>query len=206
MTSNEPQRTAELAGPPTYREGEDTGLGVPVAPAAERAGNGAGTDTLRRLDLRDFLAAVLRVFAEDDGAGKVLAGPFPMRAGGQELTPDVLFVSTEHLDRFTPDGLNGPADFVLQIAAQDAWDQARRRLEAAGVREYWLITPDGAHVERHGRGDEGAYSAVRSDTSGTLRGAVLPLFWLRPEWLSARPLPLVRTVLIEWGLPRLFAD
>lgn len=203
MTTTEPKRTAELAGPPMYREDGDEGLGSPVSPPSE--GN-AGT--LRRLDLRDFLAAVMRVFAEDDGAGKVLAGPFPMRAApdAADLSPDILFVADGHLERLMPERLEGPADLAVQIAEATSWDSLRERYERAGVPEYWLLEPSGKRILFRALGDAGRYEDLPIEDSGIVRSRLLPLLWLRAEWLSAHPLPLLRSVLIEWGLPRLFAD
>lgn len=186
MTHTDPSRTATTAGSPS---GQETGSGL-----------------TRRRDLLDFLTAILRVFAEDDDAGKVLSGPIPMRAGLEELSPDIVFVASHHLERLSSSGLTAPADLVVQIAASAEWQRLKSQFEAAGVGEYWLVAPDGYGIETGRRGPDGVYTPLAIEDSGIFRSAVLPLLWIRTEWLAAQPPPLVRTVLIEWGLPRLFAD
>jgi hypothetical protein len=157
--------------------------------------------------VRDFITAILRVSAEDEGSGKMLSGPLPMRteAGRPDLAPDVFFVRSEHRDRLKPDYLDGPAVPAVEFAAAGGLGR-REAYERAGVAEYWVVCPESGRAEFWALGEDGRYRAVPVEESGIVRGRVLPRLWVRTEWLCSDPLPLVRTVLIEWGLPRLFSD
>jgi Uma2 family endonuclease len=149
----------------------------------------------RHQDLADFLTAVLRIYVESRGLGRVRSAPFQMKTGpdlpGRE--PDVLYVSAEHLDRLKENYLDGPADLVVEIVspksgARDRGDKFYE-YEEGGVSEYWLIDPQRRQAEFYQRGDDNRYHPVLADKDDRYHARLLPGFWLRVSWLWQTPLP-----------------
>ena len=160
----------------------------------------------RHQDLATFLAALLRFFVESRRLGLALTAPFQMKIGpdlpGRE--PDIVFIAREHLDRLRDTYLEGPADLVVEIISRDS--RARDRgekfyeYEQGGVREYWLLDYLRRQAEFYQLGTNGIYHLVPAGSDGIYRSAVLDGLWLKVEWLWQEPLPLLLTVLKEWGL------
>jgi Uma2 family endonuclease len=157
----------------------------------------------RHQDLSDFLAFVMRAFAEAHNLGVVRSAPFQMKTGpdlpGRE--PDILFTAQEHLDRLKETYLDGPADVVVEIVSPESMGRDRGEkfyeYEGGGVREYWLIDPQRRRAEFYRLGEEGWYqlAPVDEDRSGVLSG-----FWVKPSWFWEEPLPRVLDVLKELGV------
>jgi Uma2 family endonuclease len=143
-----------------------------------------------------FLTSLIGTYARAFGLGEALIAPFEVRLrDGARLEPDVLFVTAEHRDRWQGARLVGPADFVAEFVSDwsVAHDRRRKFLEyqAAGVREYLIID----RCRRPGQFDffrldaEGIYQRVAPDAQGRYHPAVLPGFWLDPNWFWQDPLP-----------------
>lgn len=156
--------------------------------------------------LGDFLTALLRFFVEAKRLGLVLSAPFQMkletRPSGRE--PDLLFISSDRLDRLKEMYLDGPADLAVEIISTDS--RARDRgekfyeYEQGGVREYWLIDPLRKQAEFYLLGDDKLYQLAPIGKDGKFHSAVLKGLYLRVDWLWQEPLPPLLTVLKEWGL------
>jgi Uma2 family endonuclease len=157
-------------------------------------------------DIADFLAALLRHFAEAKGLGKVLTAPFLMkldtRPSGRE--PDIVFIAGERSDRLKRVFLDGPADVAVEVISPDSQTRDRREkyyeYEKAGVREYWLIDPTRKQAEFYELGKDGVYSAVIIGDDGLFHSQVIEGLWLKVDWLWQEPLPTLMSVLREWGL------
>ena len=93
--------------------------------------------TTRHQRLVQFVLLVLTLFAERFDHGEVFAGPLAMRLGprGPVREPDVFFVAKEHADRVQPDGLEGPADLVIEVVSDDSVtrDRAEKFYEYQGT-------------------------------------------------------------------------
>src|SRR5205085_3602157 len=160
----------------------------------------------RHQRLLSFLASILQHFIEAKNLGMLLFAPFQMklatRPSGRE--PDLLFIAQEHLDRLKNTYLDGPSDMALEIISPES--RARDRgekfyeYEQAGVREYWLIDPVRKQAEFYRLGDDGIYQIVTGSEDGIFRSAVLNGLSLKVDWLWQEPLPMLLTVLKEWGL------
>jgi Uma2 family endonuclease len=155
-------------------------------------------------DISCFVGALLRLFAEQGAAGRVLGDPYVMRPVASEMgrAPDVMFVSSEHLDRIRPTHLEGPADLAVEIVSPESRIRDRGdkfyEYEKAGVREYWIIDPDRKRAEFYRLGGDGAYEAALPAEDGRYESVVIGGFWVRVGWLWDRP-P-VLSVLREWGI------
>jgi len=152
-----------------------------------------------------FLHIVLSLFANLFNLGVVRVAPFEMRVrpDGPAREPDLLFIARDHLDRLTPERLEGPADLVVEVISDDsvARDRADKFYEyqEAGVREYWLIDPrpDKERADFYQLTPEGRFQAALPDADGRYHAAVLPDFWFRPDWLWQETLPDPLTALAE---------
>ncbi len=155
-------------------------------------------------DISCFVGALLRLFAEQGAGGRVLGDPYVMRPVASEIgrAPDVMFVSSEHLDRIRPTHLEGPADLAVEIVSPESRIRDRGdkfyEYEKAGVREYWIIDPDRKRAEFYRLGGDGAYEAALPAEDGRYESVVIGGFWVRVGWLWDRP-PIL-SVLREWGI------
>lgn len=169
---------------------------VMVSPASER-----------HEDLRRFLEAVVGIFAEQRGLGRVLGGAFlmrlpdPVRSARQ---PDLLFVATGRLHRLKETYLDGPADLVVEIISPDSRLRDRgekfAEYEMGGVREYWLLDPERREADFYRLDERGRYRLAEPDREGWYQSLTLSGFSLRVEWLWEVPLPKVLEILRELGL------
>ena len=152
-----------------------------------------------------LVAALLDTFARVFGLGRVGTAPYPMvlQPGGPHREPDVLFLRTENLDRWTEQRLHGPADLVVEVLSEDTAreDLGRKREQYAtiGVREYLILDARPGRQEfAYLRWDEaGRYEPVAPDTEGRYHSTVLPGFWLDPAWFRQDPLPGVERLMLR---------
>ena len=143
-----------------------------------------------------LLASLLGLYVRAPRLGGVLAAAVEMRLSPHvSREPDILFIAREHRDRLTPQRLEGPADLVVELVADDSVQRDRqlkfREYQAAGVPEYWLLDPRPGHQSSDffRRTGEGIYEPIPLDADGRLHSLVLPDFWFHPAWLWSDPLP-----------------
>jgi Uma2 family endonuclease len=160
----------------------------------------------RHQDLRDWLAFIIRGFAEAHDLGVVRTAPFQMRLAalrrGRE--PDLLFIAKDHQQLLKEAYLDGPADLVVEIISAESRLRDRgekfAEYEMGGVREYWLLDPEERRADFYRLGEDGRYRIIDLEPGGIYRSMVLPGFWLKVDWLWQEPLPPVLEVLRELGL------
>jgi len=151
-----------------------------------------------------FLVAVLHAYVSTRRLGEIHSEPFQMKTGADlpGRSPDIVFVSNEHLHRLRSTHLDGPADLVVEIVSAESAERDRvqkfREYERGGVREYWLIDPEKRLAEFYQLGEDGRYERIFAGGEGVYHSAVLSGFWLRVEWLWQQP-P-ITDILREWGL------
>lgn len=155
----------------------------------------------RHQNLDGFLFTTLSVFINVHALGEVVGPPFQMKLPQAGREPDVIYVATAHLDRFTSTYLNGPADLVVEIVSPESTRRDRitkfGEYQDAGIPEYWLIDPDAEQAEFYRLNADGRYDRVTLDSDGIYRSEVVPGFWLRAAWLWQQPLPDSVAVLLE---------
>jgi Uma2 family endonuclease len=141
-----------------------------------------------------FIARLLGNFVEFFNLGRVMLSPFEMQCDpdGNSREPDILFVSTEHLDRLTPRRLEGAADLIIEVVSDDSvsrdYDDKFVEYQECGVQEYWIVDPRPRRNRAafYQRNSEGVFEAVNPQ-NGIYRSAVVPNFWIKVEWLWNLP-------------------
>lgn len=161
----------------------------------------------RHEDLRRFLEAILGIFVEQRGLGRVLGASFqmrlpePVKSGRQ---PDLLFIAADRLACLKETYLDGPADLVVEIISPESRLRDRgekfAEYEMGGVREYWLLDPDRREADFFRLDPRGRYRLVEADRQGWYESAAVPGFRLRVEWLWQVPTPRILDVVRELGL------
>ena len=153
--------------------------------------------------LLQFLYELIAVFTRRHRLGRVLLGParmrLPTKPSGRE--PDLMFISTAHLDRLNPTFVDGPADLAVEIVSpeSEARDRAIKfaEYEAAGIPEYWLIDPLRHEAMFYVLGKDGRYHLRQVSPDGIYQSSVVKGFRLRPDWLWRDPLPSPEDALAE---------
>jgi len=146
----------------------------------------------RHEDLFRFLLTLLSTFLDERGGATVRGSRYPMRLDEHwSPEPDLLVVLEARKHLMTPRCLEGPADFVIEIASDgDPRLDMREKLpryRAAGIPEIWLIDPfeKVLHIER-----KAASGYEDLDLSaGRVGSGVVPGFWIEADWLWREPLP-----------------
>lgn len=150
--------------------------------------------------LVSFLDRLAGYYVELHQLGRLFIAPFQMRLANSGREPDVLFISSEHLDRLRPSYLDGPADLVVEIISPESIGRDRGdkffEYEEAGIPEFWLLDPLTERAEFYQLNAAGRYQPIQP-TDGIYRSAVIAGFWLREEWLWQEPLPLPLKLLAE---------
>lgn len=141
-----------------------------------------------------FLFFLIGLYVDAARLGEVFAAPIEMRLARSAREPDLLFVAQRHLDRLEATRLLGPADLVVEIVSDDSPRRDRveklAEYEEAGIPEYWLFDPRPRRQSAdffHLAGSR--YHTVPVDPDGRYHSAILPGFWLRPNWLWRDPAP-----------------
>jgi Uma2 family endonuclease len=182
----------EWADEDTYAEWVDGEVEI-MSPASEM-----------HQDISDFLTAIMRIYAEENEAGRIVSAPFQMKLSqvrrGRE--PDLQFIAKAHLSRLNRSFLDGPADIAIEIVSPESVLRDRgtkyAEYEAGGVREYWVLDIEAQRADFFVLGEDGRYERVHPSSGGIYHSAALPGFWLNVDWLWQRPLPTVLQVLRAW--------
>jgi Uma2 family endonuclease len=152
-----------------------------------------------------LLYSLIARFAMLFDLGRAMFAGFHMRLweGGPAREPDVLFVATAHLERWTRTRVLGAVDFAAEVISpesvtRDLVDKLRE-YALAGIPEYLLIDPrPGERWMRLYRLDStGKYQEIEPDDQGRLHFETLPGFWLDPRWFQQRPLPETEELMLE---------
>jgi Uma2 family endonuclease len=138
-----------------------------------------------------FLYQLITLFVDLFQLGKTRVAPLGMRLekSPSMREPDILFVANAHLDRLTPDRLEGGADLVIEVISDDSVYRDRqekfKEYEAEGIPEYWIIDPrpNKQRADFFRLNEQGEYELFATEDDEPVKSAVLPKFWLKPDWL-----------------------
>ena len=146
----------------------------------------------RHEDCFRFLITLLSAYLDERGGAVVRGSRYPMRLDEQwSPEPDLLVVRDERRHLLTRTRLEGPADFVIEIASDsDPRLDVREKLpryREAGIDEIWLVNPFEQIVLAEVKETNG-YASQRL-AAGRLTSRVVPGFWIEVDWLWQDPLP-----------------
>jgi len=133
------------------------------------------------------LAVRLRTFVRERDLGEVLIAPLPVRLWpGKIREPDILFLSKEYADR-AGEKVYGVPDLVVEVVSPstEKTDRVEKFAEyaKAGVKEYWLVGPDGKTVEIYGLRDGQYILLGKYNSSQIASSEILPGFKVKVEEL-----------------------
>lgn len=133
------------------------------------------------------LHRLLSGFVHTQGLGRVCTAPLDVVLSATDVVqPDLLFVASERLDRFTEAHLRGAPDLAIEILSESTrrTDEITKRhlYERYGVAEYWIVDPVVETVKifrladgRFHRGAELSLEAEDLLTTALLPGLEIPL-------------------------------
>ena len=140
-----------------------------------------------------FLEKILSYYVALHNLGEVILPPFQMKLESSGREPDIVFVSTEHLDRIKNTYLEGSADMVGEIVSPESMRRDRGdkyyEYESAGISEYWLIDPIRKQAEFYRLGADKLYHLISPDSEDIYHSEIIKGFWLKVSWLWQEPLP-----------------
>lgn len=159
----------------------------------------------RQFRLIFFLLRLNGSYADLRQLGEVYGEPFEFwtRPNRAVRRPDITFLSTDHRDRFTTEGVVGPVDLVVEVVSDDSVVRDTKdkwaEYATAGVPEYWIVE---GRENRRGVAfyelvADGSYAEIPPDAHGRLRSKVLSGFWLDPAWLEQDPFPSPLSLLVQ---------
>lgn len=140
-----------------------------------------------------WLFVVLAHYLEYTELGEIFGSRTAFRLGAKDSPePDIAFVKKERLHLVREGHIAGAPDAAMEIVSPESvnrdYHKKRTLYERAGVAEYWIIDEEMRKVTLLRLDHTGKYREVRS-VRGILRSQVIKGFWLRPEWLWAKPRP-----------------
>lgn len=148
-------------------------------------------------DLNSWLIMVLRGYARVKDLGIVRGSRTAVQVTEHRgRLPDVLFVRKERENIVQEKGIYGAPDLVIEIVSPGDRPADIVALEAdyrsVGVSEIWFIDQNlkQARVLRQKDGYKGEVIS-----KGIVRSEVVDGFWLKVDWLFAKPLPLELDIL-----------
>ena len=106
----------------------------------------------RHQEVSGNLEAILREFVRKHNLGKVYDAPCDVVLTEHDIVqPDILFISREREHIITEANIQGAPDLIVEILSPSrTWmDQKLKKALYArcGVKEYWIVDPEGRRVE-----------------------------------------------------------
>lgn len=108
--------------------------------------------TWRHQDVSARLEFHLKAFVDERNLGYVVDAPLDVVLSDEDVVqPDILFISQERASIIREDGVYGAPDLVIEILSPTTAERDRtlkKTLYARhGVKEYWIVDPEGNTVE-----------------------------------------------------------
>jgi Uma2 family endonuclease len=127
---------------------------------------------------------------EKRAKGKAFFSPIDVYLSENETyQPDLIFISSEHLDIIGEKKIEGPPDIVVEILSpSNAYYDLRHKMhmyQHFGVREYWIVDPLEKSVEIYNNGETGFTLESKVVASGTIVSKLFPELEVKIEDLFA---------------------
>lgn len=154
----------------------------------------ASPESLEGNELIGWVLWVMTGFVDEKDLGRVYFERVAFRLGKhQGPEPDIAFVRTDRLHLAQYGYFDGPPDLAMEFVSPESverdYEKKRAQYQAAGVPEYWILDEILQKVTLLCLVAGATEYAEVAAEDGAYRSAVLPGFYLRPEWLWASPLP-----------------
>jgi Uma2 family endonuclease len=125
------------------------------------------------------LAATLRGWAQETGAGRVLIAPLDVKLSDTDvLQPDLIFVTASRTAVILPEYVRAAPDLVVEVLSPSSAERdrvvKRAIYERHGVREYWIVDIAARAVEVHTLGEEGLHLRRTLPEGARLTSELLP--------------------------------
>ena len=160
----------------------------------------ASPENVDHNDLVSWLGAILRPFVEVRQLGRLTINRVAYRLSDKNAPePDLGFVSTARLGIVKSGYVDGPPDLAVEIISPESvvrdYEDKRRRYEAAGVGEYWIIDADEKRATFLVLNGDRFEESVPVDH--IFRSSVLAGLEFDVRWLCQRPLPATLKIVQE---------
>ena len=98
------------------------------------------------------LGTALFTFVEEHNLGVVVGSPVDVRFSDTDtFQPDLIYIANDRRHIVTPNTIQGAPDLVVEVLspATGYYDltHKKRVYEGAGVKEYWIVDPQGQGIE-----------------------------------------------------------
>lgn len=131
---------------------------------------------------------LLMEWIEDQGLGEVYNAPIDVVLDQHNVVqPDLLYISRERSGIITKANIQGAPDLVVEILSPSTteWDRVtkRRAYERYGVRELWVVDPEGQSIEVAARKETRLETLQVYPRGTTMVSPILPGFALDVDQL-----------------------
>jgi Uma2 family endonuclease len=152
-------------------------------------------------DIFVWLNSLLYTFVQARQLGRVYGSRVAFRLGEHESPePDIGFVRKDREHLIQRGFVDGRPDLAVEIVCPESierdYEKKRKQYQDAQVPEYWIVDEIEEKVTLLRLDAKGKYREVRP-RKGVLHSTVVQGFYLRPEWLWQRPLPMVMEILTQ---------
>jgi Uma2 family endonuclease len=143
-------------------------------------------------DIAGFQRALMRIYADDRGLGKVFGPDSLVRLRrGRRFGADIFFIRSGRVPSRPAKEFELVPDLMLEVLSPSNrdydLDEKRAFYREARVPEIWFIDPDERQVIVDRR--RGRRYITTTATKGRVQSDVLPGFWIEASWLWSDPLP-----------------
>ena len=140
----------------------------------------APAPNIRHQTISLSLGLAIANFVRNNGLGKVFLAPTDVVLSDLNVVqPDILYISNERREIITENNISGAPDLVVEILSPSTASRDRELklglYARFGVREYWIVDPDGSSVQVMELGSEG-YTTIKTYDTGVVESSALPGF------------------------------
>lgn len=100
------------------------------------------------------LEFILEKFITENKLGELFYAPYDVHFDNENVVqPDILFISKDKLGIIGEENVQGAPDLVIEIISESSayrdMVQKKKLYAKFGVKEYWIVIPEGEEIEIH---------------------------------------------------------